>query len=230
MYLPPWKRVSWVGIGGSAHTTIGCGATAVGTYSVPSQATTNMRTKINRMLYTSTAAANSTGGIRNTTHGVILGSSATEGGFQLAGIVSFSTAVAQQRGFFGVIATAAALTSINPTGNVNCIGYMYNSSSGNWSIGHNDGAGLCTQIDLGTGCPINTTDPHLMVLSAVPGATLVDYYIKNLSTNNVVTGQLGTGNLPANTTYMWAQLWAQNGSTASAVGVETAGFTLISDQ
>jgi hypothetical protein len=228
MPMSPWRRVSWVGMGGSALTSIGAGGSTTGTYSAPSPATTNFRTKMVKGDWATASSANSSAGLRNTTHQCWLGSAAGEGGFLIVGVVANATTVAQQAGFFGLIATASDIGDVNPSNNVNSIGFMYDAAETTWRIGHNDASGTCTRVDLGANYGINTTDAFLMVLSAKPNATVVDYFIRNLATGNETSGQLST-NLPANTTMMWCQLHVGNRTTASAASIQTPGFTVVTD-
>ena len=228
MPMSPWRRVSWVGMGGGALTSIGAGGSTTGTYSAPSPATTDFRTKSVKGNWATAAGANSSAGLRNTTHHVYLGSASDMGGFLIVGVVANATTVAQQAGWFGVLASASDIGDVDPSGLVTCAGFGYDAAATTWKVMHNDATGACTVVDLGANYGINTTDVFLMVLSAKPQATVIDYYVKNLATGNATSGQLST-NLPANTTAMWCQLHVGNRTTASAASIQTPGFTIVTD-
>ena len=228
MPMSPWRRVSWVGMGGGALTSIGAGGSTTGTYSAPSPATTDFRTKSVKGNWATAAGSASSAGLRNTTHHVYLGNASDMGGFLIVGVVANATTVAQQAGWFGVLASASDIGDVDPSGLVTCAGFGYDAAATTWKVMHNDGTGACTVVDLGANYGINTTDVFLMVLSAKPQATVIDYYVKNLATGNATSGQLST-NLPANTTAMWCQLHVGNRTTASAASIQTPGFTIVTD-
>jgi hypothetical protein len=67
-----------------------------------------------------------------------------------------------------------------------------------------------------------------MVLAAAPNGSGIDYYIKNIGTGNTAQGTISS-DLPGNTQPQYAQMWLNNGSTASAVNLESTGFCVMSD-
>jgi hypothetical protein len=199
-----------------------------GTVSHPAQATTNIITQMYRILVTSAASAGSNSNVRDQARGVWRGNASGLGGFMLHGMYASTTAVAQQRGFFGFTSSAAALANGNPSALTQQVGFQYDSAETTWRIGSNDGSGTATRSDLGANFPVDATSIYLMMLCAAPNGSAVDYYIKNLGTGNEARGTISS-DLPTSTTFLFAQAWLNNGTTASAVELNTTGFTVIAD-
>lgn len=107
--------------------------------------------------------------------------------------------------FVGLCASTAALAA-NPSALLNCLGCGFDSSdtfSGNWFFIRNDGSGVGTKVDLGSGAARNTTHGYELRMAAAPGAGGTVYVeIWNLSSNTQLLDTSYTTDLPANNTLM----------------------------
>lgn len=227
-----FNQVSLIsGGGGTTVSVLGCTVTNVGTISHPVIAVTNIKTQTRRFVNTSAATAAALASTRVSNLECWRGNAAGVGGFFVVCRFALTTLQAGMRAFFGLSSTAtAAPTNVDPlTSPVSSrIGMAINTNSGNWNLIHADGTAIPTIINLGVSFPVNTTDLLEMILFAKPNDTVVTYRIKNLQTNNEVSGTLST-NLPANTAFLGRIMWATNNATAAAVAWDCSRFGLETD-
>src|SRR5678809_145130 len=144
------------------------------------------------------------------------GNAAGVGGFKFVFRGGTSTALGQQRAFWGMQASNAALANANPDQLVNCFGIGYNSGDTNLSVIHNDAAGVATKTSLGASFPVDTVSAYEITLSCGPGASSMEYRVVRLNNLAIATGSVST-DLPDNTIFLTRHLWVNNGTTASAV-------------
>lgn len=142
--------------------------------------------------------------------------------------ISDAAAVANARMFVGLtgVASAGVLPNANPSAALNLIGVGADTGDTTLRIMHNDASGTATRIDLGASFPCNTRNTDLYQLVLTCNADLsVTYKVTNLTTAAVVQGNLAT-DLPMPLQLLAPQLWRNNGTTALAVGLDVAQWTM----
>lgn len=148
-----------------------------------------------------------------------LGDANDRGGFEVTigfGLRAFNDA-AQTRFFCGLLGETSP-AGLEPSALVNSIGLGCDLADNNLMLMHNNGAGIATKIDTGwTGKTAN--EAWVMRLSALPFAQLVDYHLTQLSTGDILTGQIAA-ELPVNTVFLGPCLYNNNGAGGGA-GVST---------
>lgn len=196
-----------IGYGGALghNGTIAFGAIASG----------SVKGAMARRTATSSAIAGSSGSVKCGTAIVLRGSVAGEGGFKFTTYVGSSTALAQQRAFWGLAATTGVIANVNPSSLLNIFGIGYDSAQTTLRVLHNDGAGTATAVDLGANFPVNNSAIFKIELSCQPAASSMEYVVTNLVNGAVASGSINT-DLPVATTGLLAHLWINNGTTASA--------------
>lgn len=172
------------------------------------------------------AAATAVAGARSSVATLLRGNAANIGGFivnwKWAPATGVSTAT--MRAFFGMTASVAALTDVQPSSLLNMIGCGWDSADTNIQIMSNDGSGAATKIDLGASFPVPTTDrpgPYGITLSCVPNASTVEYEFIDYASGLKANGSIIV-DLPANTTALAPSGYCSVGGTSSVVG-----FTLF---
>lgn len=216
----------------TAFNYIGMGAlTAVGTVSHPAITGTSLREQTRRGILTSAATANSASEARYAAFSCWRGDGAGMGGFFFASRFAISSTTALQQTAVGLfdVTTAIATTAV-PSALLNCIFLGNDSADTNMQLMHNDGAGTCTKIDLGSSFPINTPTAiyELILYARTTDTSKVSYRVTNLTNGAVVTGDITT-NLVATSTFLAFHAYANNGGTAAAVVLELMRMYLETD-
>lgn len=215
----------------TALSYFGMGAmTAVGTLSHPALAATSLRESTRRGVVTSAATANSASELRYASTQCWRGNGAGLGGFYAVFRFGASDAVATKRiavGLFSV--TTAIATTQDPAALTNCIMIANAAADANLQIMHNDAAGTCTKIDLGSNFVKNQANGmYELILFCKPNDTKVSYRAKRLDAAGEASGDITT-DLPANTTFLAPHLYANNGGTAASVILDFYRYYLESD-
>lgn len=217
------------GLGGSSGpAAIGCGMTVTGSAgaddTLPAWAVTNTRTRLWRTNATCTAGT----GVQvewrnNSSSGFWRGNAAGLGGFIF--VVTFAegaTILDGQRALVGLMTTANGIGA-NETiaSQVDFVGFCHedDGAGGNWSICHNDSADAATITTLGASFPSVNTTAYEGWIWAPPNASSIYYYIINLSSGVVASGELTT-NLPSNASALWQHISVDSGSTNGAPVIE----------
>lgn len=219
----------------TALSVIGMSApTAVGTVAHPAIVTgTNLRSSIRRATVTSAATANSASELRFafplTYRGEVFGS-AIAGGFFATQRFAISSTTANQRCAVGLFNTTAAIaTTQDPATLTNCIFAGWTIGDSNLQIMHNDAAGTCTKIDLGSNFPANNpAAAYDVAFFCAPNGDTVGYRVIRLDTGTTATGTLST-DLPTKTTTLTWHAYANNGGTAAAVVLDFMRMYLETD-
>jgi len=211
------NKVGWWSAPGNtsaAPTAMGLqNATAIGTAGTRDVAATNILTSLRRAFNTSAATAGSSGGWR-LTFAQFFRSTTAWGGFFLAGRIGEDNAVADSRAFIGMHTLTTAIGNVNPSTLLNTIGVGFDSGQSTWHVIHNDGSGVATTIDLGSGFPCNTNDEaYDVVIFAPPGQSTVWVQVIRLSDETSVTTEITT-DLPALNMLLAIHAWVNNGPTA----------------
>lgn len=202
---------NYLGYGGAigSNGTFQFGAIAAGT----------IKGSTPRRQAVSGAGAGSTGSIKSGTASWFRGSTTGAGGFRFATYFGTSSAVAQQRGFFGVHSAGGVIGNVNPSTLLNCFGVSYDSAQTEFRLIHNDGTAGAVVTTLGTDFPVNNSGWFFLEIIAEPNASSMEYRFVNLVNGIEVSGSVNT-RLPVNTTFLNAHLWVNNGTTASAVTLD----------
>jgi hypothetical protein len=134
------------------------------------------------------------------------GSAAGVGGFTFTTVFGVVTKSATARGFFGLSTTAGAATvpwigagAVNTGADI--VGIGFDSGDTNLSIYTNDNVTTGTKTDLGATFPVVDGGLYELILSCGPNASDINYYVRNIGTDAVVSGTLTT-DLPRNVTFL----------------------------
>ena len=193
-------------------------------------AITNLFTQSKRVSYPSAATAGSGGGLREAVLKHSLGGGvAGAGGFHLCVRFGFATIPATKRWFVGMVATTGVIANADPSAQVNVIGVGQDLADTTIQFMSNDGSGTATK-SVGS--------------SSLTGVAINELYEFNLfvppNTTNLAKmsfGRVGgtysdvtfTTDLPASTTGLAWQLWANNGSTAAIIDMHIVGVYIETD-
>ena len=111
----------------------------------------------------------------------------------------------------------------------NQVGLVLEGGSATYKVVHRDGLSAATSIPL-TGFTANLTDIVEFCLYAAPNDTTIHYYIKIYSdggSDQETSGNIGTSNIPANTTLFVPHCWRGRTSTsANSPAVHMLSFSI----
>ena len=174
----------------SASTTLstsGVTLSTSGTASAIASAVTDIRTRRQRVRYTTTAATNQQAGVGSSSNIM-----SVQGGFTYESVFYFSTTSANARGFAGVSSNMAL--SVNPRGinTTNVAGFAFNDTDTNWFFVYNDGSGSTASFDLGVA---KNTSGSVWKAEVWGDATAISYRLTDLATGSAVSGKI-TSNIP----------------------------------
>lgn len=195
----------------------GCGVSNTGTISTPAVAATNYRTTLSRIAVTGTSTAGQIGRIAGSLAFCHRGNAAGQGGWFYKHTFAVETAISGQRMFCGLSAGTAQTTGTEPSNFTNVVGMSFDAADTNWQIIHNDNAGACTKVDLGSSFPANTANTvFTLYLFAPQNGSAIYYEVRRRDSAAVASGTLSS-NLPVNTTFLTYLLWGDNNATAASV-------------
>jgi hypothetical protein len=127
---------------------------------------------------------------------------------------------------------ATAIDNPTTTSNAsmrNTVGLVLAGGSTTYTIIHRNGTGLPTTIPL-TGFTANLTDIVEFCLYAAPNDSTIHYYVKiyaNSGSNQEISNNIGTANIPPNTTLFVPHCWRGRTSlAAAAVAVHCHTFSI----
>jgi hypothetical protein len=208
---------------GTGLATLGLNASVTGTTTARNVALTNLMQSIKRVGFVSAATAGSSAGVRNNSAQFYLGNTSKRGGFffvQRFG-VSHAAAVADARGFIGLLAATAVIGNVNPSTLVNMVGVAWDNAQTTLRIMTNAGSGTATSVDLGANFPSGTlsADMYELRLYVSPNSSRIYWSVERLGTSFYVEGVITT-NQPVVNTLLSPQIWVNNGATALAVGID----------
>jgi hypothetical protein len=212
----------------------GIGPTAVGTATAVSIATTNLVTYTPRLEYlVTTAAATAVAGFRGVAASVTVGGTAAGlGGFHFVGKWGPSTGVATatNRAFFGLSATTAAPTDVEPSTLLNNIFMGWDAADTNIQMMHNGSVGACTKIDLGASFPVPTVDRsklyELEMYSPQGTTQSIEWKITDLITLATASGTITTDMPIASGGQLTPRAWMSVGGTSSVIGIGVSSIYL----
>lgn len=141
-----------------------------------------------------------------------------------------STTTALQRCAVGLLnSTGAIATTQVISALTNGVWIGWDSADTTLQLYYNDAAGAATKINLGANFPANDiTAIYELVLFCPPNGEAIGYRVRRLETGHTVTGTLTT-DIPAKTTLLTWNAYANNGGTAAAVGMDVFKMYLETD-
>lgn len=214
-----WAYLSWHPLTTTSIWAIGSIPVATaGTVSTPDRASTNYRTQQSRAVVTGSASAGQVAQIRSSLSNVVFrGSSAGQGGWFLKYTFATETAVSGSRFLCGLRAGTTIASGTQPSSLTDCVFIGNDAADTNLQIMHNDSAGTCTKIDLGSSFPANTANTvFTLYLFAEPNGSAIYYEVRRRDSAAVASGTLSS-NLPTAATHMNVMQWGDNNATAAAV-------------
>jgi len=161
------------------------------------------------------------------------GNAAGFGGFFFRAQIGANLNLAGGQKFVGLCASTGALAG-EPSALVNMIGMGWDSTDGtggNWFLMRNDGSGVATKVDLGTGAArANTTHGYDLIMFCPQGAaTEIFVRITNLHTNTVILDTSYNTDIPAVNTGLAFKCEVRNGAVAASDAIECAKVYIESD-
>lgn len=227
-----WQVGCWSGVPGS-NTINTDGAiiapTAVGTLTARTPTDGTVGANMRSTDLTSAATAGSSSELRSTIAFAYRGSATGLGGFIFYTRVETTTVVAQQRAFFGLSTTTAALANANPSTLFNNVYIGYDAAQTTLRACGNDAAGAATCADLGANFPVSNSAVYDIWLYSKQGTGGVFYHVERLETVFTASGSITvSGDLPGVTIFLGPHLWVNNGTTAQAVNLRFAKMCLSS--
>jgi hypothetical protein len=182
---------------------------------------------------TSNAAANNTAGFRwsaTANLGVYRNytTNPSVGGCLLRMRVSYTTTLATAKHFYGLNSINSLInfgSGADPSASANLIGVGKDEADTNLFFMHNDGSGTATKVDLGiSASSLSGGVFDLYIQLARNGNAKI--VLHDLESGNAYSTEVTT-NLPANDTLLYPKAQAGNGSTATAVIVNSMGVALL---
>lgn len=177
-----------------------------------------------------TTAAAATGARTNYTQWS-LGNAAGFGGFFMRAQFGQSINLNGGQSFAGMCVQATILAG-EPSAMLNMIGMGYDAadvSTGNWFLMRNDGVGVATKVDLGTGAARNVNDGYDLIIHAKPNTAEIFVRVTNLQTNTVVLDTSYTTDIIAANTAMAFKCECRNGAVAAAHSIDLAKAYIETD-
>ena len=215
-------------------TSVGTAGTAGGTVALSS---TSILGGSRRQTYLTSTTASSATGWRATAAQCWRGNGVGRGGFFCVWKFGIGDAVLTAGGtlFVGLNdSTSAPVVGVtqNPrttTDNTmrNQVGLVLADGSLVYQICHRNGVTAATSIS--TGITANLTDIIEFCLYTPPNGTTIYYYLKvyaDSGSNTEISGDIGTSNIPVNTTLFVPHMWRGNNLSATALAVHALAFSI----
>lgn len=215
-----YKNVFWFQPLGGTTLGTNLGGTMTGNTTL-STAITQGGANINRFrrsLSTTTAAINQPSGIYQSYARYARGST---GGFEAQFVFGVETHAAGHGVFCGMSTNTSALASADITALVNCVGVGFtaaDAAGADWSIFHNDAAGVATKTPI-AGMPRSSTTPYVLRISCPMGADAnATVSVMNALTGAVILAPtLLTTDLPANNAALAPGIQGYTGASTTAL-------------
>lgn len=215
----------------SPNTTGGVLSTSTTISHVQTFASANPWLATRRTRYTSLATAASATGARTNYARWFLGNAAGFGGFRFVAQFGQNTNLNGSQAFVGLCAQTTILAG-DPSAIINMIGVGYDAAdpnTGNWFLMRNDGVGVATKVDLGTGAARTTTHGYELVMFAAPNSSTIFVRVVNLHTGAIVLDTSYNTDVPAVNTGLCLKAECRNGAIAAATDIETVNLYVESD-
>ncbi len=218
---------------GTTVSTINFGNTTTGTATTRNVATTNLFTSMRRIGYVSSNPAGSSAGTRHGAQQFWAGNAPGLGGYFYVARFGLSSAssVSTQRSFVGLVATTAVLGNADPSSNTSIalLGFGVDSADTSWSFMHGNGTTIVKDALTGTFPPRDLSVSMFEArIFCPPNGTTIFYSLEVLGGGSLYEGSTST-TIPSNTTLLSPQIWTNNGTTVSAVGIDVVSQYLETD-
>jgi len=216
-------------------TTVGTGNTTGGTVAI---GTTSLLAGSRRQSFLTANTAGNAAGWKTTSTQCWRGNATKRGGFFCVWKFGIGDATFQPNAtlFVGLndstaVPDATAITNPFTTVNAtmrNTVGLALYNGSSTYQIIHRNGTAAATAIS--TGFTANINDIVEFCLYCTPNNSTIHYYVKIYSSagsDTEISGDIGTSNIPANTTLFVPHCWRGRTSTATiAVQVDCLSFSI----
>lgn len=225
--------------GTTAPVVWGGTLTTVATMSMPTLASTNNWTAIQRKRFQTAVTAASLTGMRTAYTQWWRGNANGRGGFFFRCQFGQQLNITGAQAFIGLCASTGALatTAGAVAALVNTIGMGYDTTdanTGNWFLYRNDATGVATKLNLGVGAARNAVDAYDLMIFCRPYSTTeqnIWVQITNIVTGAVVLAATElTTDLPVATTFLAMKAEINNGAVAAAANLEVSKLYVESDQ
>jgi hypothetical protein len=207
------RRLLPAGVGSVAPLNLGIASANSGgvTYVSPTSSAT-LLDSTERQQWASAVGAGSTSGTRNN---VQVWSRGAFGGFAIRWVFRAATFVAGHRWYVGLRGATAVIGAVNPSTLTDIVGVGFDIAATQWSSMHNDGAGAAVVTPLGAAFNVATTDLLELVISAERAGAGFDLALHNLTTVQTTGVLTFTTEIPAATTLLSTNVWANTGTDAT---------------
>ncbi|WP_374391818.1 hypothetical protein [Tabrizicola sp.] len=221
---------AWAPVSATTIAAQGIALTSVSTVSHPTLAAGSLLSSSRRWRATSAAVVDSVCDQRSAVTACWRGNAAGLGGFTLVARISLTTLQATGMGFFGLLASIAALAVTTTLATVvEAIGLGFQRGTHtNWQLVSNDATGVLTLLDLGAGFPVATAGLLTLTIWCPAAGTSIWLRAVNELTGAVFEQEVTT-DLPQAATFLAPRLFLNNGATAAAVAFECTGLYLETD-
>jgi hypothetical protein len=224
VHTPRFLTAFLPGVGGTTVLVGGGTLANLGTLTNPAPTNATLITSFYRSHYLSAAGAGNSSAVRTQTLLVTRGSTGVQGGFKLIWTVGTSTALAQQRAFFGLTGATTVIGNVNPSTLTDIVGVGYDSAETVLAFIYNDGSGTATKTPLSASFPVDNSTVYRIEIKCAANASSITITVTNLATGASSSTNVSS-NLPTNTVWLAPQAWANNGTTATAVQLDMmAGY------
>ncbi len=220
----------WAPVSGTTIAAQGIALTSVGTVSHTALSAGSLLSSSRRWRVTSAAVVDSVCDQRSAVTTCWRGNTAGLGGFTFVARISLTTLQATGMGFFGLLASIAALavtTTLATLVEAIGIGFQRGTHT-NCQLVRNDGTGAPTLLDLGAGFPVATAGLITLTIWCPAAGTSIWLRAVNELTGTVFEQEVTT-DLPQAATFLAPRLFLNNGATAAAVAFESTGLYLETD-
>lgn len=234
-FLATNKISWWTSQGnGTSVSTINFGNTTTGTATTRNVASTSLFTSMRRIGYVSSSTAGNSAGTRHGAQQFWRGNAAGLGGFLYVARFGLSSAatVNTQRSFVGLIASTSVIGNTDPSAitNTALLGFSVDSADTTWFFIHANGTNAVVKDSLtGTFPPRDqSTTMYEARIFCPPNGNTISYSLEVLNGGSLYEGSTST-NIPSSLTFLSPQIWTNNGTTASAVGIDVVSQYIETD-
>lgn len=206
--------------------------TATGTLTSPTISTTSLGGSTKRVDIVASASSGAIAGWRQSGGlDVWRGDTPGEGGFDFSckWTPAAGATVSTTRSFTGFRAVTTAPTDIEPSTQIDVIGFGWDAADNNIQFMTNDNNSTCTKIDLGSNFPVpNTVNQTVydMRIFCAPNGSTIYYWIKDKVSGNIASGSVTT-NIPSNSTLLAPGGWISVGGTNSTIAYGFIKFRML---
>ena len=212
------RFVKALGNGGTTLNSFGLSPIIGGTAQPKTYSTSSLLSSLQRVGMRTTATSATSATIIFNNGGAApfwLGNTTNAGGFHAIFRFGIAQAQTNMRWFVGMYSAVTSISNVEPTNLGTILGFGINSGETTVRFMNNDGSGVATTVDLGSGFPATTAnvvyEAHLYV---APNSTTINYYLERLDSTEKAEGSVTT-NIPPSTVFLTPHLYINNSSTSA---------------